>query len=304
MAKSGHRYSRSFFGPTPERVITQLQDKYRESGNVDEVTSNSHEAHTNSVARLIEKHAFTFFLSDGGSPEDWDDQAESTIKKKMMGRWLESEWSKAFHKQDHEHKRTPDRWVGDSFEIGDFLGIDILSKHRPTERLPQSCDVHQSTPVNGPHTSGVPGIHLGPGEPSPLAGPSNAPNVSLPPELSSVRVSQHALGEYFAGSDSPRSTVSIPTSAVPLLAQTNAEGHVLRGTSILLPSILLSIWRDRMLVHAYYSDLVFAGQLFNEEIHRTSRDLEYEAWGEFLVVWRREHIEIYEDYVCMFHPLI
>ena len=60
-----------------------------------------------------------------------------------------------------------------------------------------------------------------------------------------------------------------------------------------------------MLVHAYYSDAVFARQLFNEETHRTSRDFEYEAWGEFLVVWRREHIEIYEDYVCLNdHPLI
>ena len=245
MAKSGHRYSRSFFGPTPERVITQLQGKYRESGTVDAETSNIHEVHTSSAARLIEKHAFTFFLSDGGSPEDWDDQAESTIKRKMMGRWLESEWSKALRKQDHEHERILDRWVGGSFEIGDFLGIDILSGHCPTERSPQSCDVHQSTPVNGLHgqsTSGVPGNHLQPGEQCPIAGPSNGPNVSAPQELTtaaSVRVSQHALGEYFAGSDSPRSTVSIPNSAVPLLAQSNAEGDVLRGTSILLSSILL-----------------------------------------------------------------
>lgn len=239
MAKSGHRYSRSFFGPTPERVITRLQDKYRESGTVHAtVTSNSHEVHTNSAARLIAKHAFTFFLSDGGSPEEWDDQAESTIKKKMMGRWLESDWSKALHQQDHEHERAADRWVGDSFEIGDFLGIDILSGE-------QSCDVHQSTPVNGLHgqsTSSVPGIHLDPGEQSSVAGPSNAPNVSAPQELlaaATVRVSQHALGEYFAGSDSPRSTVSVPSSAVPLLAQSNAERHALRGTLILLPSILL-----------------------------------------------------------------
>lgn len=249
MAKSGHRYSRSFFGPTPERVIRQLQDKYRASGAVDvEVTTNNHEVHTNSAARLIEKHAFTFFLSDGGSPEDWDEQAASTVKKKMMGRWLESDWGKALRKGDHEQGRMPERWVGDSFKIGDFLGIDILSGHRPTENLPserpsQSCDVPQSTPVNGmcgQPASNVPGVRLGSGEQSPIAGPSGAPIVSAPQDspAMSVRVTQHALGEYIAGFDSPRTAVSVPTSTVPLLALSNAERHVLRGTSI-VPTILL-----------------------------------------------------------------
>jgi hypothetical protein len=54
-----------------------------------------------------------------------------------------------------------------------------------------------------------------------------------------------------------------------------------------------------MLVQVYYTETVCTGQIFNEAIHRTSRDLEYEAWGEFLVVWRRDCVEIYEDYVCL-----
>jgi hypothetical protein len=36
---------------------------------------------------------------------------------------------------------------------------------------------------------------------------------------------------------------------------------------------------------------------FDDNINRSSRDLEYEDWGEFLVVWRRDSIEIYKDYV-------
>src|SRR6266576_3381474 len=171
MAESGHRYLRSFLGPTPEKVLTQLQKKYRKTGTVGaEVTSNGHGVHTNSAASLIDKHAFTFFLNEGGLPEDWDEGAQSTIKKKMMRRWLESEWSKVLHKQDHEQDRTPDRWVGDSFEIGDFLGIDTLSGHRHTEdlspeRLPQSRDVPQAKPVNGAcveSASSVPGVCLEP----------------------------------------------------------------------------------------------------------------------------------------------
>jgi len=36
---------------------------------------------------------------------------------------------------------------------------------------------------------------------------------------------------------------------------------------------------------------------FDESINRTTRDLHYEDWGEFLVAWRKDSIEIYRDHV-------
>ena len=36
---------------------------------------------------------------------------------------------------------------------------------------------------------------------------------------------------------------------------------------------------------------------FDEAINRTTRDVKYEAWGEFLVAWRKDTIEIYRDHV-------
>lgn len=36
---------------------------------------------------------------------------------------------------------------------------------------------------------------------------------------------------------------------------------------------------------------------FDESIHRVTRDLKFEDWGEFLVVWRMDRIEVYENYV-------
>jgi len=38
---------------------------------------------------------------------------------------------------------------------------------------------------------------------------------------------------------------------------------------------------------------------FNDAINRTTRDLHYEDWGEFLVAWRRDSIEIYRDHVSI-----
>ena len=39
------------------------------------------------------------------------------------------------------------------------------------------------------------------------------------------------------------------------------------------------------------------GVHFHESAHRTTRDLQHQDWAEFIVAWRQDFIEIYEDYV-------
>jgi len=36
---------------------------------------------------------------------------------------------------------------------------------------------------------------------------------------------------------------------------------------------------------------------FDDAINRTTRNLRYEDWAEFLVAWRKDNIEIYQDHV-------
>lgn len=51
-----------------------------------------------------------------------------------------------------------------------------------------------------------------------------------------------------------------------------------------------------MLVRVNYSKL--EGFIrFDDSIHRTTRDLHFEDWGEFLVAWRKDNLEIYRDHV-------
>lgn len=52
-----------------------------------------------------------------------------------------------------------------------------------------------------------------------------------------------------------------------------------------------------MFVRVYSTELVDMFTLFDESIHRVTRDLKFEDWGEFLVVWRMDRIEVYENYV-------
>lgn len=59
-----------------------------------------------------------------------------------------------------------------------------------------------------------------------------------------------------------------------------------------------SRWRkDRMLVRISYSKTGLIPSHFDEVQHRTTQGLTYEGWGEYMVVWRKTRIEIYENYV-------
>jgi hypothetical protein len=51
-----------------------------------------------------------------------------------------------------------------------------------------------------------------------------------------------------------------------------------------------------MLVRVSYSKAEITGG-FDEDKSRTARNIEVEEWQEFMVVWRKDRLELYEDYV-------
>ncbi|KAG6830694.1 hypothetical protein H0H92_015170 [Tricholoma furcatifolium] len=55
--------------------------------------------------------------------------------------------------------------------------------------------------------------------------------------------------------------------------------------------------RDRMLVRTYYTKSEDLNHHFDEQQHRTTRDLLDADWAEYLVAWRRDRIELYTDHV-------
>lgn len=60
-----------------------------------------------------------------------------------------------------------------------------------------------------------------------------------------------------------------------------------------------------MLVRVNYSKL--EGLIrFDDSLHKTTRNLQLEEWGEFLVAWRKDSLELYRDHVSstrMMHAL-
>jgi hypothetical protein len=52
-----------------------------------------------------------------------------------------------------------------------------------------------------------------------------------------------------------------------------------------------------MLVRVSYTKSECLGNHFDEKQNRTTCNTRYEDWDEFMVVWRQNRIEIYENYV-------
>ena len=56
---------------------------------------------------------------------------------------------------------------------------------------------------------------------------------------------------------------------------------------------------DRMVVRIAYCKDSSLGSPFDEMQDRSARDMQYEDWAEFMVVWRSGRLELYNDYVSV-----
>ncbi|KAI0086533.1 hypothetical protein BDY19DRAFT_995822 [Irpex rosettiformis] len=138
-----HNLRRRFIGPMPERVVSQLEGptsgletksffsflkRHRQADD----TSDD-----NSVRDAIRRHALQFFIGHGGKEEDFTEAEERHIREQMYTRWKQSEWGQA-HTRRREARSGGGNlrnWVGNSFDVGVFLGVDIINKHPPSRVL-------------------------------------------------------------------------------------------------------------------------------------------------------------------------
>jgi hypothetical protein len=52
-----------------------------------------------------------------------------------------------------------------------------------------------------------------------------------------------------------------------------------------------------MLVRVSYTEAETLGSTFDENQNCITQHLQYEDWAEFMVIWRKQRLELYEDYV-------
>ncbi|KAI0372157.1 hypothetical protein BV20DRAFT_940447 [Pilatotrama ljubarskyi] len=282
----------------------------------------------------------------------------------MRRRWRESDWGRA-RKEQRQGGSTP-KWVGNSFDVGVFLGVDILDENldpasrstssqagtsRNSAAVPQ-INVSTPSPSAGAETFITARSHLSTSPPE-EPGPSNlSPNVSRDQEsvrpasatsstaLLAPSSSHHGqLAGQPSGGEAELSNKSIPPASAVA-----ANGHVSpphspeearkgkgKGKDVHVhyeeppapPSEVLArsgsaveetsagaaeqataenqirwgdvIMRDRMLVRVSYTEDAVP-PTFDESQNRTTRHLENEGWVEYIVAWRKDRLELYEDH--------
>ena len=133
-----HKRRRRFIGPMPTAVLQSAEPKRprkqkpsnRLLGRQDTETSSSSDSDdSSSLSDVIHRHALDFFLKHGGKRENWGESQQKSVRAEMRRRWRESEWGRA-RKRQRQTNNTP-KWVGNSFDVGVFLGVDILDDNLP-----------------------------------------------------------------------------------------------------------------------------------------------------------------------------
>ncbi len=76
----------------------------------------------------IRKHALQFFIGHGGKEEDFGEAEERNIREQMYNKWKQSEWGQARTRKREAKSGMGKKWLGSSFDVGVFLGVDIINK--------------------------------------------------------------------------------------------------------------------------------------------------------------------------------
>ncbi|KAF7314273.1 hypothetical protein MKEN_00899900 [Mycena kentingensis (nom. inval.)] len=131
-------HRRFFVGPILDKTLEQLETKTsKRHRHSDEPDAN--------IAKFVRDHAFAFFVQSGGDEEDWEDKEEG-VRQEMFRRWRESEWA---HIRRRKQDPKAPKWIGNGFEVGTLLGVNILSE--PAESVRMSASRSTRTGASSSH---------------------------------------------------------------------------------------------------------------------------------------------------------
>ncbi|KAI0345763.1 hypothetical protein BDW22DRAFT_1324984 [Trametopsis cervina] len=362
----------------PEKVVSQLEEivsapRTRDFFSFLKRTRDSEEE-DEGLRDAIRKHALQFFLGQGGKREDWGETQERRIREQMYNKWKQSEWGQArTRRREAKSGASNKKWIGNSFDVGVFLGVDIINKpassrvvdllsdgtasHAPMTRASTAADTfftarsrasppdthtlqqrksqltvtsdQSSTddnralvrPLSATSTTPLLSATDLAENPSPPREarsemPQRPPGPALRPsragaqdgELLTVPGQRKGKGKmvhYSDGDIPPRDGAVTPAPVPPeeVLARSGTavqdtsagaaeSAAVATGTPMAESDVIL---RDRMMVQVSFTADAL-GPNFDSAKNRVTPHVHYEDYSEYLVVWRKERLELYKNY--------
>lgn len=157
---SGRPPQRIFIGPMPKNELPpplpEPPDKFRAlKRKLSSLTSSSDRRDDSTdeirIDDVDDRHAFLYFLHQGGRKEDWTEETETSIRHEILRKWKESGWATARAKKKKGRKSTGPSWVGSTFEVGQIPGVgaslDGLQTSSP-ETTSEASSIHSTaTPI-------------------------------------------------------------------------------------------------------------------------------------------------------------
>ncbi|KZT73767.1 hypothetical protein DAEQUDRAFT_761746 [Daedalea quercina L-15889] len=356
-AHDAHRIRRRYIGPLPKQTVLNPTGKKRKTRSD---TRFADLEDGDGLKDAIRALALDFFLRHGGAPEQWGEEQAQSVREEMYRRWRQSEWGRSLRQRKDA---SADRyWVGTSFDVGVFLGVDILDKTSrigvasSTSVVPGSASKHVpastgvETFVTAPsqfiatrqETSGTAATQASRQEldrvvtrpalsvedetgsaadsstallsPTP-AGPSRLisaqselPLPSSETPLSDSRIPNGTLGNGVMddkGKDKQMHVHYSESEPAPPLEVLTRTGEAVENTSAgaaqqtdLSAQVSWGdvIMRDRMLVRFSHSEGESLPSNFGEWHNRTTGHLYNEDWAEYIVIWRKDRLELYKGH--------
>ena len=143
-----HKYRRRFIGPILATALHQSERPKKQkrrhrflASHPESSSSSDDDSDSSSLSDVIHRHALEFFLKHGGKRENWGESQQKSVRVEMRRRWRESEWGRV-HKARRQGATAP-KWVGNSFDVGVFLGVDVLDEDLPDDPVSEA-------PLDGP----------------------------------------------------------------------------------------------------------------------------------------------------------
>ena len=158
-----HKRRRRFIGPIqttafgldPRQPQTQ-KHKHSLLGTRDQgqdSDSSQSDSDSSSLSEVIHRHALEFFLRHGGRPEDWGESQQKSVRKEMRKRWRQSDWARAQKAQ--KQAGISHKWIGTSFDVGVFLGVDVMDENLFPSSQPDVSSTSASASSASPMVAGV-----------------------------------------------------------------------------------------------------------------------------------------------------
>jgi len=228
-----HLHRRVLVGPLPETLIAQTEAQVKKKKTLPGSSENApNDEGGEDVPGVVKNNAFNFFIRRGGRAEEWGENEERGVKEEMLRRWKDSEWAAVWSNRKRKDAssrgagETSHKWVGGSFEVGQFLGANILEDlDDHTEEILNGDDAEGTSPPRRVHRRSVSGSQVTPHGPPPagLASLTWDTTSSLHAAASSSRLKPDSETLETSSFDSSSQRHSGPVSSDTYLLRSTAE---------------------------------------------------------------------------------